>query len=191
MKVLVTGGSGFIGTNMIERLVGEGHEVLSIDIVPPSGSTWVGLMTGAAGGVAIAGVQAEMSHRLAADQFVVGLTLNILILGLAGFLDREIDTVTQKAKVIDIPLLNQLPLVGNALFGQWVEDSGNDMVPAGRDAGRSYAIKRFGSLQESVAAYMRNLNSHRAYRRQRSSRGFPGALAGLRSRGAATRICDH
>ena len=31
MKVLVTGGAGFIGTNLIKRLLKEGHNVISID----------------------------------------------------------------------------------------------------------------------------------------------------------------
>jgi len=31
MKILVTGGAGFIGTNLIKRLLSEGHEVHSID----------------------------------------------------------------------------------------------------------------------------------------------------------------
>ena len=31
MKMLVTGGAGFIGTNLIKRLLSEGHEVHSID----------------------------------------------------------------------------------------------------------------------------------------------------------------
>jgi len=31
MKILVTGGAGFIGTNLIKRLLSEGHEVWSID----------------------------------------------------------------------------------------------------------------------------------------------------------------
>jgi len=31
MKVLVTGGAGFIGTNLIKRLVSEGHQVVSLD----------------------------------------------------------------------------------------------------------------------------------------------------------------
>jgi len=83
-----------------------------------SDSVIVGLVFGALGGMVVASVQAEMSHRLAADQFVVGLTLNILIVGLAGFLDREIDTSTKKAGEWNLPLLNDLPLVGDALFGQ-------------------------------------------------------------------------
>ena len=31
MKVMVTGGAGFIGTNLIERLIKEGHTVVSLD----------------------------------------------------------------------------------------------------------------------------------------------------------------
>jgi simple sugar transport system permease protein len=81
-------------------------------------SVTVGLLAGAGGGMLIATVQAEMSHRLAADQFVVGLTLNILVFGLTGFLDREIAPSTKLAHDVDVPLLSDLPLVGQALFGQ-------------------------------------------------------------------------
>lgn len=35
MKVLVTGGSGFIGTNLMELLIARGHSVLNIDIIHP------------------------------------------------------------------------------------------------------------------------------------------------------------
>jgi len=31
MKILVTGGTGFVGTNLIKRLLKDGHEVLSVD----------------------------------------------------------------------------------------------------------------------------------------------------------------
>src|SRR3954452_16959900 len=31
MKVLITGGAGFIGSNLADRLLDEGHQVLSID----------------------------------------------------------------------------------------------------------------------------------------------------------------
>ena len=31
MKILVTGGTGFVGTNLIKRLLSDGHEVVSVD----------------------------------------------------------------------------------------------------------------------------------------------------------------
>ena len=34
-KILITGGSGFIGTNLIEKLVLDGHEILNVDIKEP------------------------------------------------------------------------------------------------------------------------------------------------------------
>jgi nucleoside-diphosphate-sugar epimerase len=31
MRVIVTGGAGFVGTNLIKRLIAEGHTVTSVD----------------------------------------------------------------------------------------------------------------------------------------------------------------
>ena len=31
MKLLVTGGTGFVGYNLCKKLIGDGHEVISID----------------------------------------------------------------------------------------------------------------------------------------------------------------
>ncbi len=83
-----------------------------------TGSFIVGIICGVLGGLVVAGVQAEMSHRLTADQFVVGLTLNILILGLAGFLERQVELSTSTAARLSIPALRDIPLVGSALFEQ-------------------------------------------------------------------------
>jgi nucleoside-diphosphate-sugar epimerase len=35
MRILVTGGSGFIGTNLINKLAGGGHEIVSVDLCEP------------------------------------------------------------------------------------------------------------------------------------------------------------
>ena len=66
---------------------------------------------------------------------------------------------------------------GNALFGEWTEQGRGGMIPEGRDPGRTYAIRRFGTLGESIASYIRNLNTHGAYRQFRARR------AELRRRG--------
>ena len=81
-------------------------------------STLVGLAAASLAGFIVALVQATMSHRLTADQFVVGLTLNVLVLGLAAVLDSSIEPETALAKVVEVPFLSDLPIVGRALFAQ-------------------------------------------------------------------------
>jgi simple sugar transport system permease protein len=78
----------------------------------------LGLIAGIGGGILVALIQANMSHRLTADQFVVGLTANVLVLGLAGFLNASMDPIARRASVLEIPLLSDIPLIGPALFGQ-------------------------------------------------------------------------
>jgi ABC-type uncharacterized transport system permease subunit len=81
-------------------------------------SAVLAILAGICGGLIVAFLQAEMSHRLSADQFVVGLTLNILVFGLTGFLAQEIDPKTTIVATWNIPLLSDIPLFGQALFGQ-------------------------------------------------------------------------
>ncbi|MEZ5175043.1 MAG: ABC transporter permease [Acidimicrobiia bacterium] len=83
-----------------------------------TGSVWLGLILGMIGGLSVALVQANMSHRLTADQFVVGLTANVLVLGLAGYLSSIVDPATRRASIVEIPVLSDIPLIGPALFGQ-------------------------------------------------------------------------
>lgn len=83
-----------------------------------STSTAAGLLAGVAAGTVVAALQANLSHRLTANPFVVGLTLNILVLGVVGFLAGELDPQSQAADVVKIPVLSDIPLVGPALFDQ-------------------------------------------------------------------------
>ncbi|MEY4231737.1 MAG: hypothetical protein RLZZ362_2586 [Actinomycetota bacterium] len=76
------------------------------------------LLAGMFAGLLVSLVQAHLSHQLAIDQFVVGLTLNIFVLGLALFLDSRWEAVTQVVQPTRIPGLVDIPLVGEAFFGQ-------------------------------------------------------------------------
>ena len=84
----------------------------AIDVVP------IALLAGVLAGVVVALAQAHLSHQLTIDQFVVGLTLNLFVLGLALFLDGKWEAVTSVVKPTEVPLLHDIPLVGEALFGQ-------------------------------------------------------------------------
>ena len=78
----------------------------------------VGILMGMIAGLIVSLVQAQMSHRLTADQFVVGLTLNILFLGVTSFLYAEWKPSSKVVSKLEIPILKEIPLVGDAFFGQ-------------------------------------------------------------------------
>jgi len=58
----------------------------------------------------------------------------------------------------------------NAVFGQWTTKNDSGVVPLNRDIGKTHKVKRFESLSKSISAYMRNLNTHPAYRSFRKTR---------------------
>ena len=41
MKILITGGSGFIGTNLVEKFIKDGYDVLNIDFQRPRNMNFV------------------------------------------------------------------------------------------------------------------------------------------------------
>src|SRR6478752_1055264 len=86
-----------------------------------TGNVFVGLLFGVAGGLMVALVQANMAHRFGTNQFVVGLTLNVLVIGLTAFLDAQIQPVVNATGTLKIPVLSEIPLIGRALFDQsWI-----------------------------------------------------------------------
>ncbi|SFX06529.1 glucosaminidase domain-containing protein [Marinospirillum alkaliphilum] len=56
---------------------------------------------------------------------------------------------------------------GNNLFGQWCFSVGCGLVPERRVPGMNHEVRRFETVLDSVQAYMRNINTHRAYRQLR------------------------
>ena len=82
-------------------------------------SVAVGMAFAAVAGLLVSSLQAHLSHNLAINQFVVGLTLNILVLGTASFLHSSLEMSSpQRAHVFEVPGLVKIPLLGPALFGQ-------------------------------------------------------------------------
>ncbi len=59
---------------------------------------------------------------------------------------------------------------GNALFGQWTTAKGNGMVPAAREAGKQHKVAAFETPLQAVQSYMKNLNTHPAYKGFRKER---------------------
>jgi len=64
---------------------------------------------------------------------------------------------------------SRFALKGNALFGQWTW-SGEGLKPKNADKGEDHKVMKFHSLQLSVRAYLRNLNTHSSYKNLRKAR---------------------
>lgn len=56
------------------------------------------------------------------------------------------------------------------LFGQWCYQAGCGIVPARRAASAKHEVRKFNSVEESITAYYRNINTHNAYRAWRQAR---------------------
>lgn len=52
---------------------------------------------------------------------------------------------------------------GNNIFGQWCYEEGCGLVPRRRPSGATHEVKKFDSIQESVNAYINNINTHPSY----------------------------
>jgi len=66
--------------------------------------------------------------------------------------------------------LSRFAQQANNIFGEWTFTPGTGLVPKGRPEGEIYEVRRFDSLYASIRSYLRNLNTHRAYRSMRSVR---------------------
>ena len=96
---------------------------------------------------------------------------------------RQNDLSTLKVRMDEIPVslaiaqaaketgwgTSRFALKGNALFGQWTW-SGDGLKPKNAEEGKDHKVMKFHSLQLSVRAYLRNLNTHSSYKNLRKAR---------------------
>ena len=96
---------------------------------------------------------------------------------------RRNDLSTLKIRMDEIPVslaiaqaaketgwgTSRFALKGNALFGQWTW-SGEGLKPKNAEEGKDHKVMKFHSLQLSVRAYLRNLNTHSSYKNLRKAR---------------------
>ena len=96
---------------------------------------------------------------------------------------RQNDLSTLKVRMDEIPVsmaiaqaaketgwgTSRFALKGNALFGQWTW-SGDGLKPKNAEEGEDHKVMKFHSLQLSVRAYLRNLNTHVSYKYLRKAR---------------------
>ncbi len=85
-----------------------------------SGSLWLGFLTGAAGGIAVALIMALLCVRIGLNQIVIGIALTLGLEGLTALLhhfqfSRSYPRLPA-AEATVIPLLSDIPVLGAALF---------------------------------------------------------------------------
>ncbi|MGN9774374.1 ABC transporter permease [Micromonospora sp. H33] len=88
-----------------------------------TGNVWVGLVAAAIGGAFISLLLAVFAIRYLVDQVVMGIVLNLLAVGVTGFIyerlmqtDAERYNSAPRFSSWEIPLLSDIPLIGPALF---------------------------------------------------------------------------
>jgi len=87
-----------------------------------TGSPTIGLLWGGASGIVLALLFAGLTAGLGTDQIIIGVSLNLLVIGLTGVLYRGLFGVTGQALTVNafsplsFPFLSSLPLIGPVLF---------------------------------------------------------------------------
>jgi simple sugar transport system permease protein len=93
-------------------------------VVGSAFDSWVGLVAACAIGAVFAWVLAVLSIRYLMNQIIVGVVINIFVLGLTSFLAQRVlseNTQFNSASIFRrwaIPLLSDIPFIGPVLFDQ-------------------------------------------------------------------------
>ncbi|WP_394278901.1 ABC transporter permease [Microbacterium sp.] len=92
-----------------------------------TGSPWAGLVAAMVAGVLVGLVLSVFAITYYVNQVIVGVVLNVLVIGLTTFLYRQVlvpnsDTLNSPElfRTVSIPLLSEIPIIGPVLFRQSV-----------------------------------------------------------------------
>jgi simple sugar transport system permease protein len=138
-----------------------------------------GLLFGAAVGLLVGVIHGNVSHRLHANSFVVGITLNVLALGVTNYLLNTIDLHPRQAGILTIPVLSHIPIVGKPLFSErWPAFLLYAIIPA---TWWLVQRRRFGLELRAVGenAKAADVTGIDVDRRRRQALMWCGALSGL------------
>ena len=90
-----------------------------------TGSPWAGLIAAMVAGAFIALILGLFAITYFVDQVIVGVVLNVLVVGLTNFLFRQVLTPNseslnspERLRAIPIPILGDIPLIGPIFFRQ-------------------------------------------------------------------------
>ena len=144
-----------------------------------SGSAEVGLVCGLLAGLAVAAIHGTFSHRLQANPFVVGLTLNVGALGLTTYLLETVGMTPRQVGILTVPVLSRIPIVGPPLFSErWPAFLLYPLVPAVwwimQHSRWGLELRAVG--ENPIAADVTGIGVNR---RRRQALLWCGALAGL------------
>ncbi len=116
---LVSEKAGVLNLSLEGMMLGGAFAAAIVSLA--TGAPVIGLLAGIATSLLIALAQAVLSVTLRANQLVVGIGFNILVLGITTFLFREIrgagsSDLIPGLPVWHIPVLSSIPILGPALF---------------------------------------------------------------------------
>ena len=87
-------------------------------------SAWIGIIGGALAGVLVAALLSVLAIRYLVDQVIVGVVLNLFVLGITNFLFTEVfvqnperyNSSTNYLHIVKIPVLGDIPVIGPVFF---------------------------------------------------------------------------